>query len=175
MACEFPKVLIEIKRSGIDGVGVFAVTDINSGQQIAEGIHQDDYENLIFWTQIEDCDHEIRQKILSFCVGTPHGFIPPSNLDFNTLSIDWYLNHSCDGNVGINENGDFVARRDIKQGEELTYDYGLAESNPEFKMACKCESKKCRKLITGNDWKDEQFRRANWNYMLPALRKRGNS
>ena len=124
--------------------------------------------------QIRTCSGAIRDKIFAFCVGTPDGFIPPDNLDFNMLSIDWYMNHSCDGNVGINTHGDFVARRNIKKGEEVTYDYGLAESNPRFKMTCKCGNTKCRRTITGNDWKNDKFRQENLIYMLPRLRRLPN-
>jgi len=97
-------------------------------------------------------------------------FIPLEPLDFNRLSIEWYFNHSCNGNLGFNRSGDFIAIRNISKDTELTYDYGLAESNPRFKMRCKCGSKKCRKIITGNDWKKETFRRSRIEYMLPALR-----
>src|SRR2546430_329464 len=122
MRCEFVKVLIEIKPSAINGVGLSAVTKIKKGQRIAEGIHEEDYHKLVLWKEIRDCSGAIRDKIFAFCVGTPDGFIPPDNLDFNTLSIDWYMNHSCDGNVGIDKKGDFIARRNIDKGEELTYD-----------------------------------------------------
>lgn len=105
------------------------------------------------------------------CIGAPEGFIPPDKLDFNTLSIEWYLNHSCEGNVGFNDDGDFVARRHIEKSEELTYDYTLAESNPRFRMECKCGSGGCRRIITGNDWKDPAFRAKNLDYMLPRLRR----
>lgn len=170
MKCKFKIVVLEMGCSAISGVGVFAVTDIHKGQRVAEGIHESDYSSLLSWSEVVDCDNAIRDKILSFCVGSPEGFIPPDNLDFNNLSIEWYMNHSCEGNVGFNEQGDFMARRDVKKGEELTYDYALAESNPVFKMTCKCESKNCRKTITGNDWKDENFRATNLSYMLPKLR-----
>lgn len=159
-----------MKQSGIDGVGVFASERLRKGQQVAEGIHADDYEKLVSWKELAKCDKTIKDKVMSFCVGTPIGFIPPENLDFNTLSTDWYMNHSCEGNIGFDESGDFVARRAIQKGVELTYDYGLAESNPNFRMPCKCGSKNCRRVITGNDWKDDKFRRENIRWMLPKLR-----
>lgn len=168
--CRFKTVLLEMACSSINGVGVFAVADIPKGQRVAEGIHASDYSSLMSWSDIDDCDSAIRDKILSFCVGSPNGFIPPDDLDFNALSIEWYMNHSCDGNIGFDEKGDFVTRRDVKKDQELTYDYGLAESNPAFKMICKCASKNCRKTITGNDWQDDAFRAANLVYMLPKLR-----
>ena len=170
MKCKFQTVELEMGCSPISGVGVFAVRNILKGKRVAEGIHESDYSSLISWSEVEDCDNAIRDKILTFCVGSPEGFIPPDDLNFNTLSIEWYMNHSCEGNIGFNEDGDFIARRDIKKGEELTYDYALAESNPAFKMTCKCATKNCRKTITGDDWKDGDIRATNLAYMLPRLR-----
>jgi len=166
-----PRVLVELRRSDINGVGAFAVPDISKAQKVADGIAEDDFCDLISWATFESYDNEVQRKIMDFCIGTPDGFIPPEDLDFNKLSIEWYLNHSCEGNCGFNDDGDFVAIRDVAAGEELTYDYALAESNPKFQMICACGSKTCRKVITGNDWKNEQFQAKNQAYMLPHLRK----
>jgi SET domain-containing protein len=166
-----PRVLIELGSSNVDGVGVFAVPNIRKTEKVADGIAEEDFQELIPWTSFERYGHDLQTKIMDFCIGTPEGFIPPENLDFNKLSIDWYLNHSCEGNCGFNYNGDFVALRSIERGEELTYDYALAESNPNFKMVCTCGTKRCRKIITGNDWKDEKFQARNQEHMLPHLRK----
>jgi SET domain-containing protein len=165
-----PKLLMELRPSGISGIGVFAVRPIRKGLKIADGIAEEDYEDLVPWDLLKRFDRSIQKKIRDFCIGTPEGFIPPENLDFNKLSIEWYLNHSCNGNVGFKHNGDFVAIRNIKKGKELTYDYGLAESNPRFRMRCKCGSKKCRMTITGDDWKKEAFRKSRIAHMLPRLR-----
>lgn len=168
-----PKVIIELRPSHIDQgeVGVFAVSDIPKGQKVADGIAETDFQSLIPWTAFESYNADVKKKVHDFCIGTPEGFVPPENLDFNKLSIEWYLNHSCEGNCGFNDDGDFVAIRDIEQDSELAYDYGLAESNPNFKMNCKCGSAKCRKVITGNDWKDEAFSAQNRQNMLPRLRR----
>lgn len=166
----FKTIIIECKSSKIDGVGVFAVRLISKGQIIAEGVSEKDYDDLVPWETTESFNEDIKKKINDFCLGTPEGFFPPEDNDFNKLSVEWYINHSCDGNVGFNENGDFVAIRNIEKGEELTYDYGLAESNPKFLMQCKCQSSQCRNMVTGNDWKDPEFRKRNLNHMLPKLR-----
>ena len=171
----FKTVIIECRPSKIDGVGVFAVRQISKGQTIAEGVNKKDYDDLVPWEKIKSLDQDIKKKINDFCLGTPEGFLPPEDNDFNKLSIEWYMNHSCNGNVGFNKNGEFAAARDIEKGEELTYDYGLAESNPKFSMKCKCESSNCRHLITGNDWKDPAFRKKNLNHMLPKLRVKQNN
>ena len=165
-----PHVLIELRPSEICGIGVFAAKPIQKNRKIANGLAAEDFETLVSWKEGLKFDIAVRKKIQDFCIGTPRGFIPPENLDFNRLSIEWYLNHSCAGNVGFDRNGDFVAIRNIKKGQELTYDYGLAESNPRFVMRCMCRSRRCRRIITGNDWKRKDFRRGRTKHMLPQLR-----
>jgi SET domain len=168
-----PKVLIELKPSGIDadGVGVFAISGIPEGQKVADGIAEADFQRLVPWTKFDSYDTELQRKVRAFCVGTPGGFLPPEKLDFNKLSIEWYLNHSCDGNVGFNDDGDFVAIKDIGKGDELAYDYGLVESNPKFSMNCTCRNENCREVVTGNDWKNPDFVKKHRHHMHPRLRR----
>ncbi|HVO67054.1 MAG TPA: SET domain-containing protein-lysine N-methyltransferase [Syntrophales bacterium] len=170
MSIIFKDIIIELFASRIHGVGVFAVQKINEGDFVAEGVCEEDYKDLVLWDEVKDASPLIKRKISDFCIGTPEGFIPPEDHDFSKLTVEWYFNHSCEGNVGFDENGDFVSIRDIPEGEELTYDYGLAESNPLFLMQCRCKSTSCRHTITGNDWKDPEFRRTNLQHMLPRLR-----
>src|SRR6266849_31294 len=158
MSIVFLKILIDLRPSNIDGVGVFAVAPLNERQRLAAGISEANYRRLISWKHLGEYDADVQDKIRSFCIGTSFGFIPPDKLDFNRLSVEGFLNHSCDGNGGFNDDGDFVASRSIKKGEELTYDYALAESNPNFLMECKCGSANFLHLETGNDWKVPDFR-----------------
>jgi hypothetical protein len=64
-----------------------------------------------------------------------------------------------------------VAIENIAEGDELTYDYGIAESNPRFQMRCNCKSKGCRGIITGNDWKAKKLWKEKGRYILPQLRR----
>lgn len=167
------RVRIEMRPSRVhkNGVGVFAASPISKNGFIASGIYEEDLRTQIPWRLNKSYSQVVQDKVRDFCIGSPKGFIPPEGFDFNSLSIEWYFNHSCDGNLGFNRDGDFVARRNIRRGEELTYDYGLAESNPRFKMNCSCGSAHCRRKISGSDWKNSVFREHNLNYMLPRLRR----
>ncbi len=169
-SAQFPDVLIELRMSHISGVGVFAATDIPKGRKVADGITRQDYKRIVSWDTYKDLNKTIRDKIKNFCVGTPEGFIPPEDNDFNKLSVEWYFNHSCVGNLRFDEAGDFIAKKAIKIGNECTYDYALAESNPRFRMKCTCRSPGCRHIITGDDWRKLSFREKNLEYMLPSLR-----
>ena len=56
-----------------------------------------------------------------------------------------YMNHSCDGNCeAINYDGEIwiVARKEIKEGEELTYDYGY-DMEHFLDHPCECGSDNC--------------------------------
>ena len=67
-----------------------------------------------------------------------------------------FMNHTCDPNVGVakelNEGGsyDFVALRDIEEGEEVRFDYETTEyvAVGSFEV-CKCGSANCRGAIKG--------------------------
>jgi uncharacterized protein len=73
------------------------------------------------------------------------------------------VNHSCDPNCGVRLNDrqafDFVARRPISSGQELTFDYAMRNFTIDhFPTTCLCGAAQCRGSVTG--WKD-----------LPAARK----
>lgn len=85
----------------------------------------------------------------------------------HSLQIDWDLhvepdapvrlmNHSCDPSVGVKTNAfgfpDFFAFRDIRKGDEITFDYAMTEYTHyprdnqalEFSLSCRCGSENCR-------------------------------
>ncbi|MEM8867387.1 MAG: SET domain-containing protein-lysine N-methyltransferase [Verrucomicrobiota bacterium] len=64
-----------------------------------------------------------------------------------------YMNHSCDGNCeAVNYEGEIwiSARRDIKKGEELVYDYGY-DMEHFIDHPCKCGSHNCIGYIVRED------------------------
>ncbi len=172
MVLRMKKVYFEIKPSKIHlgGVGLFAVTAITKATVVDKGTTSAQYEKATSWSELKNQSPLMRRLIKDFCIGIPSGFCPPPDLNFNRLPISWYFNHSCNGNLGFSATGDFVALKNIKKGEEITYDYGLAESNPTFKMPCHCGEKQCRAIITGNDWKQKKYQDKNFSYLLPPLR-----
>ncbi|MEK7072138.1 MAG: SET domain-containing protein [Patescibacteria group bacterium] len=166
---KYPEALIEIRPSKMlpGEIGVFACTDIKKDTIVAlESVFKS---KLYSWDKFDKMklSKKTIEKIMSFCLGTKDGIFLPENI--NNISIPWEMNHSCNGNVGFNQKDDFVAIKDIKNGEELCWDYGLGESNPSFSMNCSCGGKECRKIITGNDWKDlkKSYKK---DYMISYLR-----
>jgi len=57
-----------------------------------------------------------------------------------------YINHSCEPNLGIRGRVLFVALKDIKKDEELTFDYSITEEG-DWEMECLCGKARCRSAI----------------------------
>jgi uncharacterized protein len=167
---KFNKALIRIKPSGIvkGQVGVFAVRNLTKGTIIGDVRFLN--EDLFFtWDEYKKIDHKSKALIKDFCITTQEGIYGPR--DINYISIPWHINHCCDGNVGFDAKGNFITIKNMKEGQELCFDYGLCYSDPNYTLICNCGAKNCRKKITGNDWKNTAYRKKNYKYMTPELKE----
>lgn len=167
MKSKIPEVRIEIKPTKMlpGEIGLFAARALRKGAVIAEAELLG--EHFFPWDEYKKCDPVTKKKIKQYCLQTQDGFYAPN--DFNWLTVPWNMNHSCDFNVGFDDEGNFVTTRVIKKGEELVWDYGMGISDPKFKLICNCKSKKCRGIVTGNDWKDPEFVHRNKLYLMREL------
>ena len=85
-----------------------------------------------------------------------------------------YINHSCEPNLGMDDCLTVVAISDILPDTELTYDYAFCEADPNWnlKATCNCGSKKCRVMITGNDWRFFSPESELFPYFSPFIKRR---
>ena len=145
---EEPNPYVELRTSKIQGTGAFAARNIRKGTRIIEYTGQ-----RISWRTADkryDDDHMKRHHTFLFTVDDKvciDGAVQGSDARF--------LNHSCDGNCeAINDRKRIFidARRNIKAGEELLYDYQYertddhTEEDEEF-YACRCGAARCRGSI----------------------------
>jgi SET domain-containing protein len=133
----------ELRESAIHGRGLFATGDISKDEIVAvKGGHIVDRKTL-------------REKI-TLALGPVEIqidddlFIAPMTKEERELSM-LYLNHSCDPNLGVRGEITFVARRDIRAGEELTHDWAMTDDD-DYSVECNCGESDCRKVLTGKDW-----------------------
>src|SRR3989304_2506173 len=145
--------LVEIRASKTHGKGMFAKKDILKGTIIYRwaGTFLDKKEVLKL-----DKDKyiiiQVEQDLWSV--------EPRASPEDDT----YFINHSCNPNVWMDNGVTFSAKRNIRKGEELTVDYAMFVSEDYVsKWECKCRSKNCRKTITGKDYllKDLQKRYKN--------------
>ncbi|MBB4699225.1 SET domain-containing protein [Sphaerisporangium siamense] len=85
-----------------------------------------------------------------------------------------YLNHSCSPNLGMTDAVNLVTLCDIATGEELTVDYAYWEADPGYVMknACDCESARCRRRVTGQDWRLFERHPHLVQWSAPFIRRR---
>ncbi len=87
--------------------------------------------------------------------------------------MDYFVNHSCDPSVWMADTTTVVARRAILQGEEITGDYAVWESNPAYVVdPCRCGSALCRGRLTGDDWKLPELQARYRGHFLPYIAQR---
>jgi len=119
---------IIIKKSSIDGKGVFANKDFKKGKIILEW-------NLSKTLTKEQAEKNKNKDYITFLKGKYVLMQSPEK----------YINHSCNANTFAKNFCD-IAKRNIKKGEEITANY-IEEVPKGFFMKCNCKSKNCKGFI----------------------------
>jgi SET domain-containing protein len=137
-----------VKASRIHGKGVYAAVNIARGTLIIEYKGQ-----RIDWeTALERHPHDPAQPNHTFYFSLDTGDVIDANVRGN--SARW-INHSCAPNCEAREQDGQVfihAKRKLKAGEELFYDYGLVLDEPytaqlKRDYQCLCGAAKCRGMM----------------------------
>lgn len=146
-----PKSLCKVKTSKIHGRGLYATADIEEETDIIQYVGEKITKKESTRRAL-DWEEKARKS--------GEGLVYIFELD-DKYDIDGrlgknparYMNHSCDGNCeAINYDGEIwiVARRDIKKGEELVYDYGY-DMEHFLDHPCKCGVDNCIGYIVRED------------------------
>jgi SET domain-containing protein len=137
-------------RSPIHGRGVFALAPIPKGTRLIE------YKG-------ERISHEeADERYSELHANSPHTMLFTVNDDAVIDATLWgnssrWINHSCAPNCEIVDENDRIfieSCRDIRTGEELTYDYNLQLGEPHTPKAkrahaCFCGARRCRGTMLG--------------------------
>lgn len=107
--------------SPLHGVGVFAISEISEGTELFPFDKEEPYR--IKRRAIRGLTHEQVRLYEDFCLIDDHGARLGCPRSFGLMGMSWYLNHSSDPNVRVDEVLRFFAIRKIARGEELTVDY----------------------------------------------------
>ena len=145
---EEPNPYLEIRESAIQGKGAFAIRNIRKGTRLIEYLGQ-----RISWrTADKRYDDEKMGRHHTFLFTVDDRICIDGAVNGNEAR---FLNHSCDGNCEAitDRKRIFIeARRNIKAGDELLYDYQYertedhTEEDEKF-YACRCGSPNCRGTI----------------------------
>lgn len=126
--------------------GAFASRDIPKGTQIVE------YKGKLISKELSDKKSDIHKEKGELWIFTLNDkFDIDASRGGNEAK---FINHSCDPNCeAVNYDDEEIwieSIRDIKQGEELQYDYGFDE--PDAAFPCLCNSKNCRGWIVSPEY-----------------------
>lgn len=126
-----------LKKSSIKGRGIFAKNNIKKGTII---VRIGEKERYYTKEQYKKFSPRFKKNIGKFVYWDKIKQLWVYPLDYTK-----YLNHSCEANV-LNKGNIDVAVRDIKKGEELTYNYSPILAKGE-KFKCYCGSRYCKGII----------------------------
>ena len=129
--------LYKIKKSNIDNKGLYANQDIKKGTRIIE------YKGKIITRKQAEENPKFNNDKAIYLFNLNQKFDLDGDFKYNTARL---INHSCNPNCEVDGVGLKIwvyAIKNIKKGEELSYDYGFSFDKDFRDYPCKCRSKKC--------------------------------
>ena len=143
---------IVVKNSSIHNKGVFAKKDIPKGTRIIEYVGEKitKAESDRRADKVLEASKKDTTKGAVYIFELNKRYDIDGNVSWNTAGL---INHSCDPNCeaeGARGHIWITAIRDIKKGEELSYNYGY-DIEDFGDHPCKCGSKKCVGYILAED------------------------
>jgi len=120
-----------VKNAKNKGRGVFAKEKVRKGTEVAA------FDGRVYGWSSTLWNDDLYNHVIQFAERKWR----------DSAGIARIINHSCDPNCGIKDFFRIVAMRDIKAGEEITWDYEMTEDHPSWRMDCRCGSRGCRKVI----------------------------
>ena len=146
--------LYKIKKSNIDNQGLYASQNINSGKVIIK------YKGKIITKKETDTNPKYDNDKAIYLFNLNNRYDLDGDFKYNTARL---INHSCNPNCEVEGKGLklwIVAIRDIKKGEELSYDYGFGYDEDYKQFVCKCGAKNCVGYIVreGSRWRIKKSR-----------------
>ena len=147
--------LYKIKKSKIDKNGLYANRDIKKGTKIIE------YKGKIISVKQSETDPKFDNGRAIYLFNLNKKYDLDGDFKFNTARL---INHSCNPNCEVFGTGLKVfvyAMKNIKKGDELSYDYGFSYDCDYKQFPCKCRSKNCIGFIVreGSRWRLKKIKK----------------
>ncbi|HLJ88216.1 MAG TPA: SET domain-containing protein-lysine N-methyltransferase [Candidatus Angelobacter sp.] len=137
-----------IRSSPLHGAGVYATAPIKKGSRILEYTGR-----RLTRKETEGMYDETELTYLFSMDG--------GKIVIDGFGMAAFINHCCEPNCETDQFDDHIwilSLRDIKAGEELTYDYNLHDAEPGDEAPCYCGTPKCRKTMYCDEEVERQKR-----------------
>ena len=130
--------IYKVKKSKIDNHGVYAARDIKAGTRIIY------YKGKLITKKETERNPKYDNDKAIYLFNLNSRYDLDGDFKYNTARL---INHSCEPNCEVEGKGLklwIFSLRNIKKGEELSYDYGYEFDKEDFRdHQCKCGSSKC--------------------------------
>ena len=141
--------LYRVKKSNIDNRGLYAGKNIKAGAIIIY------YKGKIITKKETERNPKYDNEKAIYLFNLNSRYDLDGDFSYNTARL---INHSCNPNCEVAGKGLklwIFALRNIKKGEELSYDYGFGFDENYKDYVCKCRSNNCCGYIVreGSRWR----------------------
>ena len=152
---------VEVRPSTIAGRGLFATEGLPAGTVISRlGGRLVDIVELR--RMIAESDAGNARYVDSIVVAEDrHLVVDPGDNRFG--------NHSCDPNLGWDDEYALATMVDVAAGQELVSDYAMSTADPEYVLRCHCPSYRCRQMVAGDDWRIPQLQERYRGWWVPYV------
>jgi hypothetical protein len=141
------------------GNGIFALQPVKKGELVAV------FGGVVYeWNDFVHLPE--RERSLCIQVEDRHFLVP------RPIGEGDYVNHSCNPNAGLSGQIGLVALRDIKNGEEVCFDYAMCDTMPYDEFECTCGAPNCRGWVSGNDWQIPELQKRYAGFFSPHVQRR---
>ena len=147
--------LYKIKKSKIDNNGLYANQNIKKGTKIIE------YKGKIISVKQSEANPKFDNEKAIYLFNINKKYDLDGDFKFNIARL---INHSCEPNCEVFGSGLKIwvyAMKNIKKGEELSYDYGFNYDDDFKAYPCNCGAKNCAGYIVrqGSRWRIKKKRK----------------
>ena len=147
--------IYKIKKSRIDKNGLYANQNIKKGTKIIE------YKGKIISVKHSETNPKFDNEKANYLFNINKKYDLDGDFKFNTARL---INHSCEPNCEVFGSGLKIwvyAMKNIKKGEELSYDYGFNYDEDYKAYPCKCGAKNCARYLVrqGSRWRIKKKRK----------------
>jgi uncharacterized protein (DUF952 family) len=151
---------LEVARSPIRGLGLFATEPIGSGEPVS-----------VMGGQAMT-DPEFARHI----AGLDRWSAAAIDEGLNVLQAEGDPlgrgNHSCEPSLWMADELTLVTREPLVAGREATVDYALMTVDEGWRMECRCGSAACRGVVTGADWRRPELQVRYRGHFSPFIERR---
>ena len=147
--------LYKIKNSKINKKGLYASCNIKKGTKIIQ------YKGKIISRKYAEVSPKFDNGKAIYLFNLNEKYDLDGDFKYNTARL---INHSCNPNCEVTGTGLKIwvhAIKDIKQDDELSYDYGFSYDKDYEKYPCTCGEKNCVGFIVreGSRWRIKKLKK----------------